>query len=160
MPADILEGFESITIPLLPDEEGPVVATLVRRPCPRPSTTAVLYIHGFVDYFFQTEMAEQYLDNGFNFYALDLRKYGRSLLPHQRPNYMTDIETYFEEISAAIDIIRRDDGNETLLINGHSTGGLIAALYAHRMRREHRIDALFLTVRFLISMNRGSQSVC
>ncbi len=29
------------------------------------------------DYFFQTEMADQFNQHGYDFYALDLRKYGR-----------------------------------------------------------------------------------
>ena len=34
---------------------------------------AVLYLHGRSDYFFQTHLAQAYLDAGFEFYALDLR---------------------------------------------------------------------------------------
>ena len=40
-------------------------------------------MHGFADYFFQTGMADFWVGNGYDFYALDLRKYGRSLRPHQ-----------------------------------------------------------------------------
>ncbi len=42
---------------------------------PQNTQKAVLYIHGFIDYFFQTEMAEQFNQHGYDFYALDLRKY-------------------------------------------------------------------------------------
>ena len=63
------------------------MATLVRRRADAPTRRAVLYLHGFVDYFFQTHLAEFFTDRGFDFYALDLRKYGRSLLPHQTPNF-------------------------------------------------------------------------
>jgi alpha-beta hydrolase superfamily lysophospholipase len=34
----------------------------------------------------------------YNFYALDLRKSGRSRLLHQHPGYVSHFETYFEEI--------------------------------------------------------------
>jgi alpha-beta hydrolase superfamily lysophospholipase len=147
--ADILGGnFERITLPMPDDDEGEVVATLVRRRCPRPATRAVLYIHGFVDYFFQRQLAEQYLAHGFNFYALDLRKYGRSLLPHQTPNYCTGLREYFPEIDAAVAVIRAEDGDDTLLLNGHSTGGLIASLYAHARRQRGVIDGLFLNSPF------------
>jgi alpha-beta hydrolase superfamily lysophospholipase len=82
--------YESHTIDLGTDDEGPVVATLVRRlarpnqeRAERPTRRAVLYVHGFNDYFFQTHLADFFAERGWDFYALDLRKYGRSLLPHQ-----------------------------------------------------------------------------
>jgi alpha-beta hydrolase superfamily lysophospholipase len=147
--ADILgEGFERITLPMGFDDEGEVVATLVRRRNPRPSARAVLYLHGYIDYFFQTGLAEQYVEHGFNFYALDLRKYGRSLLPHQTPYFCRDIREYFPEIDAAMDVIRRQDGNDKVLLNGHSTGGLTASLYAHARRNRGTIGALFLNSPF------------
>ena len=57
-----------------------MVATLVRLRAAAPTRRAVLYLHGFVDYFFQTHLAEFFTERGYDFYALDLRKYGRSLL--------------------------------------------------------------------------------
>ncbi|MEM9995362.1 MAG: alpha/beta hydrolase, partial [Acinetobacter pittii] len=57
---DILgTGYEQLTLNFPSDYEGKVVATLVRKKTIQPSQKAVLYIHGFLDYFFQTEMAEQ-----------------------------------------------------------------------------------------------------
>src|SRR5690554_7693600 len=70
-------------IPLRPDSEGEVVATLVSRRAAEPTTRAVLYVHGYVDYFFQDHLAQFWVDEGYDFYALDLRKYGRSLRAHQ-----------------------------------------------------------------------------
>jgi alpha-beta hydrolase superfamily lysophospholipase len=145
---DVLgQPYERIAIPLPDDDEGEVVATLVRYVNPVPTRRAVLYLHGFVDYFFQTEMAGQYVEQGFNFYALDLRKYGRSLLPHQTPNLCRAVDDYFAEIDRALDIITAD-GNHQVLLNGHSTGGLTAALYTHHVRNQGRVDALFLNSPF------------
>ncbi len=56
-----------------------MVATLVRRPTHGETNCAVLHLHGFADYFFQTEYAEWWTERGYTFYALDLRKYGRSI---------------------------------------------------------------------------------
>lgn len=145
MEADILGGgFERETLVLQDDYEGEGIATLIRKRGPKESTKAVLYIHGYVDYFFKEEMAEKYCEHGFNFYALDLRKYGRSLLPHQTPNFCNDISEYFEELAQGIDIIKNRDGNEKLLLHGHSTGSLVIAIYAHQFRHEGTINALFL----------------
>ena len=74
-------GYEQATLHFPDDFEGKVIATLVRKKADQATNKAVLYIHGFIDYFFQTEMAERFNQQGFDFYALDLRKYGRSPAP-------------------------------------------------------------------------------
>ena len=131
--ADILgDGYESRTIELLDDAEGPCVATLVRATPPASARLTVLYLHGRNDYFFQTEMAQHLVDAGAAFYALDMRKYGRSLRPHQTIGYTDDLSVYDEEIGAAIEIIREERDDEPIVLMGHSTGGLIATLWAHR----------------------------
>jgi alpha-beta hydrolase superfamily lysophospholipase len=146
-PDTALPGFEAATIALPDDVEGPVVATLVRRRAAKAGR-AVLYLHGFIDYFFQAHMAERYLAAGYDFYALDLRKHGRSLRPHQRPNFCRSVGEYYPEIDAALAIIADETGGAPLLLNGHSTGGLIAALYAHDGARRDQISALFLNSPF------------
>ncbi len=59
-----------------PDGEGRIVAVLVRRDIQPGETVhgAVLYVHGFSDYFFQTPLADFLAAHGLVFYALDLRK--------------------------------------------------------------------------------------
>jgi len=141
--------YEQRRIVLEPDDEGEVVATLVRLRGGAPTGRAVLYIHGYVDYFFQTHLAEFFTARGYDFYALDLRKYGRSLLAHQSPNFCRDVADYYPEIDEAVQIIREEDGHDTLLVNGHSTGGLIAALWADRMRGRGLVQGLFLNSPFL-----------
>lgn len=143
---DVLgEPFEQRTLPLAPDAEGEVVATLVRyAPAPaladlRPHRPAadvdVLYVHGWSDYFFQTEEAEFWHAQGARFFALDLRKYGRSLREGQTPGFVDDLATYDEDIAAALDAMGHGDGRRTgrrLLLLGHSTGGLTLSLWADR----------------------------
>jgi alpha-beta hydrolase superfamily lysophospholipase len=116
------------TIDLAPDEEGAVVASLVRRPAAARSDRAVLHVHGFADYFFQTAYAEWWTERGYDFYALDLRKYGRSLLPHQTPNYVGDLHDYFEELDLAWERVTARHGQ--VVLSGHSTGGLVVPLWA------------------------------
>jgi alpha-beta hydrolase superfamily lysophospholipase len=140
--------YERHTIDLGSDAEGPVSATLVRRRSDSPAGGAVLYLHGFVDYFFQTNLADFYTARGLDFYALDLRKYGRSLQPHQTPNLCADLADYYPELDEAVRIIREEDGRSALLVNGHSTGGLIAALWAHDRRGTGVVDGLFFNSPF------------
>lgn len=144
----VLPSFESTTIELPAEDDGPLVATLVRRAAESPSTRAVLYIHGFVDYFFHEHVADAFNAQGWNFYAIDLHRYGRSLRGGNRPNYVRDLSEYDAELTAAIDIVRLEDGNETLIVVGHSTGGLVASLYADRGERADDINGLVLNSPF------------
>ena len=141
-------GHELRVLELPDDYEGAVRATVVYRRAERPSASAVLYIHGYLDYYFQYHMGAWFAEHGRNFYALDLRKYGRSWMPHQHFNYCRRMEEYFPEIDAAIDGIVAD-GNTDITLLGHSTGGLLAALYCAEGSRRGLINRLVLNSPFL-----------
>jgi len=127
---DVLgKPYYAETIELPGDDEGDVVATLVRRRGRSRSTRAVLHVHGFADYFFQTPAADYWLSRGYDFYALDLRKYGRSLLPHQTPNFTTDLADYYPELDEAFRRVTERDGHDHVVMSGHSTGGLVVPLW-------------------------------
>lgn len=134
-------GWVARTLPLAPEAGEEVVATLVSRGAAPHSRHAVLYVHGYCDYFFQTHLAERWEALGFTFHALDLRRYGRSLRPHQTPNFCTDLAVYDEELDAACRIIR-EAGCDRLVVTGHSTGGLVTALWANR--RRGMVDAMVM----------------
>lgn len=121
-------SFQNTIFQLGYDESGPVKAVLVRKSATITSNKGILYIHGFSDYFFQSEMAGRFTEKGFNFFALDLRKYGRSLLPEQEPFQVKNISEYFPEIDSAIKEMRASGINDFYIV-GHSTGGLISSLY-------------------------------
>ena len=128
---DVLgEGWQARDLPLHPDVYGEAVATLVR---PVPDGTqrrgAALYVHGFVDYFFQPHLADLWHGLGRDFAAVDLRGYGRSIRPHRPPNVVADIAVHAEELDAAVQVLLED--HDSVIVMGHSTGGLIAALWAH-----------------------------
>jgi alpha-beta hydrolase superfamily lysophospholipase len=139
---DILKnGFEQTTIDLPNDYEGNLAATLIRKKNLKPSAIAILCIHGFNDYFFQEIIAEEFLKKDYNFYALDLRKYGRSILKHQKPNNVRDLSEYFEDIDKALEIIKAE-GNTQIILYGHSTGGLISTLYTLDGKKSILFDVL------------------
>lgn len=140
--------FREQTLEMEDDYEGRVIATLIHSPENEGGRSAVLYLHGFNDYFFQAHVAEKFNENGYDFYALDLRKYGRSLLPHQHPNYCRDIKEYYEEIDRSLEIIQEETDKEIILL-GHSTGGLIAASYLNDGTYRNQIDKLILNSPFL-----------
>ncbi|MEV7632169.1 alpha/beta hydrolase [Microbacterium sp. NPDC089318] len=156
---DILgEGFEQLTLPLGEDAEGEVIATLVRalpEPVPwwrlrgdhRPlADVDVLYVHGWSDYFFQKRLARFWTDRGARFFALDLRKYGRSLRPGQTPGFVADLTEYDDDIDAALSA-RGETAGRRLVLLGHSTGGLTLSLWAARHPR--RVAALILNAPWL-----------
>jgi len=118
------------TIALPPDAEGEVVATLVSRRATTPTERAVLHVHGFADYFFQAEYGEWWLERDHDMYAMDLRKYGRSIRPHQTPTYVADLAEYFAELDLAWQRVTERDGHTAVILSGHSTGGLVVALWA------------------------------
>ncbi len=137
MPDVLGDGFEALTLGLGDDDEGPVVATVVRYnpPVPQPvrPVRVVLYLHGWSDYFFQVPLAKFWDAQGAAFYALDLRKYGRSLRPYQTPTYTDDLAVYDEDLDAALAVVEAEHGpHARVLLMGHSTGGLVACLWADR----------------------------
>ncbi|MCL3863187.1 alpha/beta hydrolase [Actinotalea sp. K2] len=130
------EGWQARTLRLTPDDHGEAVATLVRRTpsAEAPRRRAVLYVHGYVDYFFQRHLGDFWDAAGYDFYALDLRTHGRSLLPHQLANYCTELAVHAEELDLAVRILREEEGHDLVVANGHSTGGLLVSLWAHARR--------------------------
>jgi alpha-beta hydrolase superfamily lysophospholipase len=146
-PDRLLPGFEALELPAPDDYDGRVVATLVRLPAAdTPQGAArgiVLYVHGFIDYFFQRHMAERFAAEGYAFHALDLRKHGRSLLARQHPCFCKDIAEYHDDLTRALDAI-----GAPVLLAGHSTGGLVCSLYAAEGGRRGQVRALWLNSPF------------
>ncbi|HEV6953818.1 MAG TPA: alpha/beta hydrolase [Promicromonospora sp.] len=123
-------------------------ATLVRHvpdDVPRTGRPAVLYVHGFADYFFQRHLAEEVAGRGYPFYAVDLRGHGRSIdawtASGGDPNMVDDLDLYLEDLDAAAAAVTAE-GHTGLVLLGHSTGGLVTARYAHA--RPGRVTALVL----------------
>ncbi|MGO4249097.1 alpha/beta hydrolase [Paenarthrobacter sp. RAF54_2] len=149
--ADILGiDFQSCAL----DVEGPdgVVrrATLVRH---RPESMtleaeatrgALLFLHGWSDYFFNVELARFWARHGYEFFALDMHNHGRSLTSGSPGGYVANLGDYDAEISRALEVIHSESPGPRpngVAMMGHSTGGLIAALWTskHRDQVQHLI---------------------
>jgi alpha-beta hydrolase superfamily lysophospholipase len=138
---DILgAGFEACTFEAAGDDGVQRTATLVRfRPAKEPAATGrrrtVLFLHGWSDYFFNADLAQFWTGQGYEFYALDMHNHGRSLRPERPGGYVANLADYDAEIEAAIAIIQADTRapelkpEASLTLMGHSTGGLVAALW-------------------------------
>lgn len=147
-PDTLCPGFEFTTVNQGTDFGGDVVSTVVRRrPVSGGCDRAVLYVHGYNDYFMQCHMGREFADSCYGFYAVDLRRYGRSLRPGQRPFDIRSCDAYFADIDSAISIIHAD-GFGRIALMGHSTGGLVTSYYVARTQPDD-IDALVLNSPFL-----------
>ncbi len=147
MPDILGNGFEMRYVDQGQDYSGDVRCTIVRHQSPVPSKKGVLYIHGFNDYFFQKEMAEKFAAHAYNFYAVDLRKYGRSLMPGQKHFEIRNLKEYFPDVDSAL-VAMRHAGCDTIVLMGHSTGGLVSSYYM-ALTPQAPVCALILNSPFL-----------
>ncbi len=131
------------------DYSGKVRSTIINKNSTCAKGKAILYVHGYNDYFFQQEMANRFVDSCYNFYAVDLRKYGRSLLPGQRAFEVRDLKEYFPDLDSALNVMIKN-GNHEIILMGHSTGGLISSYYmAQNAGAKYPIKGLILNSPFL-----------
>ena len=127
---------EDILVPEHPAAPGADRAVLVyqeqapTRDGGHPLPVAVLYLPGFVDYFFQKELAQEFIDAGIEFYGLDQRAQGRALGSGGLEN-INDLQLRNVETARAVRRLR-EIGHEKVVLAGHSTGGLQAVIYAGR----------------------------
>lgn len=154
-------GFMARTVALAAGSAPHTTATVVRHrpedraPAARPHG-AVLYLHGWSDYFFNAELARAVAAAGWSFYALDLHGYGRNLtdevlrVPEGPPGHTSDLRDYDDDVAAALEVLAEDGApgpGGKLVLMGHSTGGLTAALWA--AHHPDRLDGLALNAPWL-----------
>lgn len=143
---DILAGYRRTTRSLGPDPdgEGALFATLVRRGDSASAGRAVLAVHGFTDYFFNTELVDHLAGHGFRCYGLDLHKCGRSWREGQTPHFTTDLSRYERELEWALAVVAAENPGARVVVYGHSTGGLVVSLWLDRVRRRAETASLGL----------------
>lgn len=146
---DILgDGYQKRVIRHLDDYSGKVRSTLIKKTSNDTASRkiGVLYIHGYNDYFFQKDLGDNFVAIGIDFYATDLRKYGRSIEDTATMFEVRNLREYYADIDSAIDIMKQE-GVGRIFLMGHSTGGLISALYVQETGNE-LIDGLILNSPF------------
>ena len=151
---DILgEDFEALTLPLGkdPDGAGDVQAVLVRyQPEPIAGRPALLWVHGMTDYFFQAHVAQYFHEQGYAFYAVDLRKSGRAHQDGELWHYASNFEYYFEDLDAALGVIEKQ--HPSIVPLAHSTAGLIVSMWLNQSPSK-KIPALVLNSPWLDLMH-------
>lgn len=131
----------------------------------RQNRRALVWIPGWNDSFFHTHLLPGLLDRaGMDVFAVDLRRCGRArfdasgkeLFPANMAHDTSDFMEYFEELDAVFaflhdarplprgrGIVQEGGCGQTyddIILYGHSTGGLVAALYAKKGRWRHHIS--------------------
>lgn len=158
------EPYKVYPIVTSPDSEQVFHSTLIEYPfgsSPRSESRStslrgiLLYVHGFNDYFFQTELAEKADSAGFAFFAIDLHRCGRSLRPEDARADMRSVKEFYAELDVAVELSKKiavDDYEEAehtpFVILGHSQGGLITSSYVND-RQDEQFAALILNSPFL-----------
>ena len=158
-PDSVLEGYQQATVHLGEDAEGEIVATFVRKDpskltlqerwrrwhfSVRGHRLAIMYVHGWNDYFYRRHASEYWESLGIPFYAVDLRKFGRSYRPYQTPGYIEDLHEYRLAFNALRDQIVKEQGKDgRILMIAHSQGGLSASLWVNT-EHPHHVEALAL----------------
>ncbi|PRZ04411.1 alpha-beta hydrolase superfamily lysophospholipase [Isoptericola sp. CG 20/1183] len=148
-PDPLLDGFVSAPV-------GP--ATLVRR-AEGPTTPrgVVLHVHGYNDYFFQDHLADAVHEAGYVFYAVDLRRAGRSLLRSADdagaeagipPHFTTSLQELGGDLDAALSRVRAAAPGLPVAVHAHSTGALTTSMWSHA-RGADGPDAVVLNSPFL-----------
>lgn len=128
-------GFTLHLIDLGSDGEGPLRAALIHRESApgdalrTDRTPPILLMHGWSDYVFDRDLMDHLGARGHDVWGLDLRKYGRSLLPGQTPTEIDHLNRYDAELDVSLCLIGR--GTPPVIL-AHSAGGLVATLYALR----------------------------
>jgi alpha-beta hydrolase superfamily lysophospholipase len=143
---DVLPGFQQTTLDLGtdPDGEGRLFATLVRRAGQPSSSRVAIAVHGYTDYFFNTELVDRFARRGYRLYGLDLHRCGRSWRAGQTPHFTGDLARYDRELELALALIRAENPAASAVITGHSTGGLVVSLWLDRVHTRGDTAALGL----------------
>jgi alpha-beta hydrolase superfamily lysophospholipase len=132
--------------------------TLV-RPAHGPSHPrgVVVHLHGYNDYFFQAHLAAALADQGWAFLAVDARRCGRSWREPEVPHYQVDLREQADDLNRAVQVAAELHPGLPVVVHGHSTGGLVGALWAHAHRERSPIAALVLDSPFLSVTNSWIQ---
>ncbi|MCL2464467.1 MAG: alpha/beta hydrolase [Micrococcales bacterium] len=158
---DYLPGFAVASAPASPVLAGapaasvaagrsdPIYALVRRTAQPRRARGVVVHLHGYNDYFFQTHLADAVEGAGWAFLALDARRAGRAWRLGEVPHYQDDLREQGTDLTAAVTAARLWHPGLPVVVHGHSTGGLVAALWAHAHRERGGVEGLILNSPFL-----------
>lgn len=108
---------------------------------------AVVWIHGFNDYYHHFHVGEFLLHEGYNVYTITLPRYPQDGVDRRYLFYIDDITKYFSYIDEYIEFINQRNIHHIVLY-GHSTGGLVSTAYLHEGKNRNKVSKLILNAPF------------
>lgn len=120
---------------------------------PAQPALTVLHVHGYNDYFFHTHFAKVMTDADHGFFAVDLPRCGRSRRQGDIAHELSDLSEYSEVLSAAVDAIRAIHPGTSIVVHGHSLGGLATAVWAMTEGRDKAQGLVLNAPLFGLHMN-------
>lgn len=119
--------------------EGKNIKIFINERVASDSSKAILLIHGFGEHGGRySEFIERLVKEGYSVFAMDLRGHGRTI---SKKGDLKSIKTLIKDVELVMEYIKTNYDYETIGIFAHSTGGLIASLYASL----NKVDFLALT---------------
>jgi dienelactone hydrolase len=140
----LADGYQAVLLPPDPVINGEHT-TVFRRSSARPSRRAVLYLHCLNDSAVPRDLATWYTERGFHFYLADLHPQLQLDQPPRGRRRHKQLRDCFAGIDAACAYLREADGIDALIVSGHGTGALAAALWCDARRTAGPADALVLS---------------
>ena len=119
--------------------DGKKIKIFVKEEIVKDSSKAILLIHGFGEHSGRyEELIENLRDEGYCVFAMDLRGHGRTI---SKKGDLKSIKMLIKDVETVMNYIKTNYNHKTIGIFAHSTGGLVASLYASL----HKVDFLVLT---------------
>ena len=106
---------------------------------------ALIWIPGYNDYYYNFYVGEKFLNNGFDIYALKLRRYKQENL--KDIFYCDDLNEYIEDINNIFPKIL-EKNYKKIVLYGHSMGGLVSSIYCKEGEYKDKISHLILNSPF------------
>lgn len=106
---------------------------------------ALIWIHGYNDYYYNLYIGEKFIKNGFDIYAIKLRRYQQN--NHDKIFYCDNLNEYIQDIDNLFPRIL-EKKYKKIILYGHSMGGLVSSIYCKDGRYKDKITHLILNSPF------------
>ncbi len=111
----------------------------------KKSTITVIFTHGYGEYSKRYQLLYDYfLSKDYSCLMYDLRGHGNSSGVR---GHVNDFNDYLDDLDVMVKFIKSKKPLDTIILGGHSLGGLITLLYS--IKNSEKIDGVFLSSPYL-----------
>ena len=108
---------------------------------------AIIWVHGYNDYFYHYHISDLLFEKNFDIYILDLHNYCQTNINREYLYHTNDLKNYYKDIDKVFENLVKNYNK--IYLYGHSTGGLIVSLYCSDGLYKDKIYGLILNSPFL-----------